>query len=216
MIETGLHIESVEHKPLINPNLIFVCGASAVGKTTLARYSVDILNERGIGAKMPVGYTTRAKRSNEINGIDYNFISHDNFRSNCLPLIRNNPEDWDVDQIGENFYFNRYSNTIPDVDYPISILPISLDTCDDMINKYSHKYSHISIGVIAVLLASSNIDVWQSRVAALRPHRDASKELLQNNSFLPPESVTYMSLIPTWDLESDVSQFMNNLTLSIE
>ena len=61
--------------------LIVICGASASGKTTLAKYL-----EKKYNIKRVVTTTTRDMREGEVDGVDYNFISHEE----ALESIKNN------------------------------------------------------------------------------------------------------------------------------
>lgn len=202
----------VERGPLpVEPTLAFVCGASAVGKTTLTEHAVRVLNECGIGAKRPVGSTTREMRAGEQHGVDYHFVSMDDFDRDYRPQIDADPDNWDVDQIGNNFYFNRLSDTVPTAECPISILPVSIDVCDQMVSKYRNRYPDLNIRVIAILLGDSNLGEWEVRMAEQRPSRDALAERRLNDTFLPPRNAWYDFLIPTWRLETDKLQFMSKL-----
>jgi guanylate kinase len=55
--------------------LIIITGPSAVGKTTIT----NALLKQNKDLVRVVTYTTRAKRDREIDGVDYNFISRDDF-----------------------------------------------------------------------------------------------------------------------------------------
>ena len=63
-------------------NLIIISAPSGAGKTTLCKK----LQRRFADIKWSVSYTTREKRSYEVNGLDYKFISKDLFES----LIKQN------------------------------------------------------------------------------------------------------------------------------
>ena len=54
-------------------NLVIISAPSGAGKTTICK----ALQKRDQSIKFSVSYTTREKRSNEIDGVDYNFISKD-------------------------------------------------------------------------------------------------------------------------------------------
>ena len=56
-----------------NNSRIILCGPAAAGKD----YLKNKFKERGF--KVDVSYTTREKRPNEVDGIDYNFISREEF-----------------------------------------------------------------------------------------------------------------------------------------
>lgn len=57
------------------PVVIAICGPAASGKDYLARY----LSSCSLGITNIVSDTTRSPREGEINGVDYNFISDDDF-----------------------------------------------------------------------------------------------------------------------------------------
>ena len=52
--------------------IIFIMGKSSSGKDTIFR---QLLNDRSLGLKGVVLYTTRPIRSGETNGVEYNFVS---------------------------------------------------------------------------------------------------------------------------------------------
>ena len=56
--------------------MIVLVGESASGKSSIEKYLVD-----NYGYNKIVSYTTRQPRENEINGIDYHFISVEQFKS---------------------------------------------------------------------------------------------------------------------------------------
>ena len=76
--------------------MIILVGPSASGKTEIAK----ILTTK-YGFKKFVTSTTRAPRVNEINGLDYNFLTEDTFIK-----MRNNNE-----FIESTFYNNNYYGT---------------------------------------------------------------------------------------------------------
>jgi guanylate kinase len=93
-----------------NVKMIFLfCGKSGSGKDTMLRMLTN--TQIGGNSFLPVvSYTTRPKRENETDGIDYHFISKDEFMSRT--------ENATKDNIGSIFEFRKYNtlmNNKPDV-----------------------------------------------------------------------------------------------------
>jgi len=63
-----------------NNLLIIISSPSGAGKTTVCKKIINL--DKNI--KLSVSHTTRAPRDNEINGLDYFFISSDEFNSKIL------------------------------------------------------------------------------------------------------------------------------------
>ena len=75
--------------------MIILSSPSGVGKTTLTKK----IQQKYQSFKISVSHTTRAPRSNEIDGVDYYFVSEDKFKE----LIKNN-EFYEHAKIFENYY----------------------------------------------------------------------------------------------------------------
>ncbi len=75
--------------------MIILSSPSGVGKTTLSKK----IQQKYQSFKISVSHTTRAPRSNEIDGVDYYFVSKDKFKE----LIKNN-EFYEHAKIFENYY----------------------------------------------------------------------------------------------------------------
>ncbi len=58
--------------------LLILSAPSGAGKTTLAHM---LQKEYGSGARFSISYTTRAPRGREQNGVDYHFVSQDDFKA---------------------------------------------------------------------------------------------------------------------------------------
>ena len=56
--------------------MVILSSPSGVGKTTLTKK----IHQKYPNFKISVSHTTRKPRSNEVNGIDYHFISKENFK----------------------------------------------------------------------------------------------------------------------------------------
>lgn len=62
-------------------NNIIICGASGVGKDTVARYLFSVLKENKINSNLVLSNTTRPKREKEQQDKDYHFCSLEEFDS---------------------------------------------------------------------------------------------------------------------------------------
>ena len=58
--------------------VIILCAPSGSGKTTLAKHLLSI---KELDLKFSVSATTRKKRDGETDGLDYNFLSIDEFKN---------------------------------------------------------------------------------------------------------------------------------------
>ena len=56
--------------------MVILSSPSGVGKTTLTKK----LQQKYQSFKISVSHTTRSPRSNEIDGVDYNFVTHKKFK----------------------------------------------------------------------------------------------------------------------------------------
>jgi guanylate kinase len=79
----------------VSAKLLVIAAPSGAGKTTL----VKALVERIPDLKFSVSYTTRARRSNETDGVDYLFVSEDEFAE-----LRNSGELLESAQVFDNSY----------------------------------------------------------------------------------------------------------------
>ena len=83
--------ENLNHEPL----LIVVSSPSGAGKTSVCRK----LLENNDNIQISISATTRKPRKNEVDGIDYNFISREDFQNR----IKNN-EFLEYAEVFDNFY----------------------------------------------------------------------------------------------------------------
>jgi guanylate kinase len=71
-----IFMSASDFNPLLQePLLIVVSGPSGVGKDTV----IECMKERGLSFHFVVTVATREKRPDEIDGVDYFFVSHDEF-----------------------------------------------------------------------------------------------------------------------------------------
>ena len=75
--------------------MVILSSPSGVGKTTLTKK----LQQKYQTLKISVSHTTRLPRSNEVDGVDYHFVSHKKFEE----LIKNN-KFYEYAKIFENYY----------------------------------------------------------------------------------------------------------------
>ena len=75
--------------------MVILSSPSGVGKTTISKK----LQQKYQNFKVSISHTTRKPRSNEVDGIDYNFVSTKKFEK----LIKNN-EFYEYAKIFENYY----------------------------------------------------------------------------------------------------------------
>ena len=75
--------------------MVVLSSPSGVGKTTITKK----IQQKYQNFKVSVSHTTRKPRSNEVDGIDYNFVSKNKFEK----LIKNN-EFYEYAKIFENYY----------------------------------------------------------------------------------------------------------------
>ena len=75
--------------------MVILSSPSGVGKTTITKK----LQQKYNNFKISVSHTTRPPRSNEVDGVDYNFVSKKKFEQ----LIKNN-EFYEYAKIFDNYY----------------------------------------------------------------------------------------------------------------
>ena len=88
--------------PLGGENIMVILSSpSGVGKTTLTKK----IQQKYQSFKISVSHTTRSPRSNEVDGVDYFFVSHSKFEN----LIKKN-EFYEYAKIFEHYYGTLKSN----------------------------------------------------------------------------------------------------------
>ena len=78
--------------------MVILSSPSGVGKTTITKK----LQQKYSNFKLSISHTTRPPRSNEVDGVDYHFVSKDQFKK----LIKDN-EFYEYAKIFENYYGTR-------------------------------------------------------------------------------------------------------------
>ena len=78
-----------------NARLFVIAAPSGAGKTTLVRALVSANPE----LRFSISYTTREKRSNEVQGVDYRFVTVEQFHK-----LREQGELLEYAEVFDNFY----------------------------------------------------------------------------------------------------------------
>jgi len=135
--------------------ILILSSPSGAGKTTLAKKIANKDNN----FKVSVSYTTRTPRPNEINGVDYNFVSIDEFQklSNQNKFLEQakvfgnyygtlkGPIEQDLLK-GKDYLFDidwqgteQVKKIMPSDIVPIFILPPSIDHLEDRLKKREER-----------------------------------------------------------------------------
>ncbi len=135
--------------------ILILSSPSGAGKTTLAKKIADKDNN----FKVSVSYTTRAPRPNEINGVDYNFVSIEEFQklsnqNNFLEQAKvfgnyygtlKGPIEQDLLK-GKDYLFDidwqgteQVKKIMPSDIVPIFILPPSIEHLEDRLKKREER-----------------------------------------------------------------------------
>ena len=128
--------------------MVILSSPSGVGKTTLTKK----IQQKYQSFKISVSHTTRSPRSNEVNGVDYHFVSKDNFEK----LIKNN-KFYEHAKIFENYYGTLKEN----VDQTILKNDIIFDI-DWQGTKQLSKFSNLRL--IKIFLIAENKDELKKRL----------------------------------------------------
>jgi guanylate kinase len=86
--------------------MVILSSPSGVGKTTITKK----IQQKYQSFKISVSHTTRPPRSNEVNGVDYHFVTHKKFEE----LIKSN-KFYEYAKIFENYYGTLRKNVDEDL-----------------------------------------------------------------------------------------------------
>ena len=143
--------------------LIILSGPSGVGKGTIRRYIMD--NFR-LKLSYSISMTTRPQREKEIEGVDYYFVSNEEFDRN---IAENNFLEW------EEFVGNRYGTPKDKVEKLRKegkhvLLEIEVNGASEVMSKISEDR------IISFFLMPPNIEALESRI---RRRKTESEEVIQ-------------------------------------
>ena len=150
-----------------NENIMVILSSpSGVGKTTLTKK----IQQKYQSFKISVSHTTRSPRSNEVDGVDYYFVSHKEFEK----LINEN-KFYEYAKIFENYYGTLKEN----VDNTILKHDIIFDI-DWQGTKQLSKFKKLNL--IKIFLITENKDELRNRL--IKRNQNTKKEVEKRlNSF---------------------------------
>ena len=139
--------------------MLILSSPSGVGKTTLTKK----IQQKYPSFKISVSNTTRTPRSNEVDGIDYHFVSKDKFMS-----LVNNEKFYEYAKIFENYYGTLKKN----VDDTIIKNDIIFDI-DWQGTKQLSKFKNLNL--IKIYLITKNKKELKNRL--IKRNQNTSKEI---------------------------------------
>ncbi|MDY5853419.1 MAG: guanylate kinase [Bacilli bacterium] len=143
--------------------LIIISGPSGVGKGTVRR---RIMEDDSLNLSYSVSMTTRAPRNKEVDGVDYFFVSNEEFDRN---LQNDNFLEW------ANFVGNRYGTPKDYVEKLREegknvILEIEIEGAQQVLSKCQGN------DVISIFLMPPSIEQLEARI---RGRKSESEEIIQ-------------------------------------
>ena len=143
--------------------LIILSGPSGVGKGTIRKYIMDNFK---LKLSYSISMTTRPQREKEIDGVDYYFVSNEEFDRN---IKENNFLEW------EEFVGNRYGTPKDRVEKLRKegkhvLLEIEVNGASEVMSKVNDDR------IISFFLMPPNIDALESRI---RRRKTESEEVIQ-------------------------------------
>ena len=139
--------------------MVILSSPSGVGKTTLTKK----IQQKYNSFKISVSHTTRKARSNEVEGVDYHFVSHDEFEK----LVSEN-KFYEYAKIFENYYGTLKEN----VDVNIKKNDIIFDI-DWQGTKQLSK--HKKLNLLKIYLITSNKSELKKRL--IKRNQNSSEEI---------------------------------------
>ena len=150
--------------------LIILSGPSGVGKGTVRRYIMDNFN---IKLTYSISMTTRAPRDKEVDGVDYYFVSKEEFQKN---IDEGNFLEW------EEFVGNRYGTPKSKVEELRNqgkhvFLEIEVNGATEVMNKVNDDR------VISFFLMPPTLDALEQRIRRRKTEaEDVIQERLQKGA----------------------------------
>ena len=146
--------------------MVILSSPSGVGKTTITKK----IQQKYQSFKISVSHTTRLPRSNEVDGVDYNFVSKEEFKS-----LINKKSFYEYAKIFENYYGTLKKN----VDKTLSKNDIIFDI-DWQGTKQLSKFKELNF--IKIFLITNSKDELKSRLIKRNQNTKTEVEK-RSNSF---------------------------------
>ena len=139
--------------------MVILSSPSGVGKTTITKK----IQQKYQSFKISVSHTTRSPRSNEVDGVDYHFVSNEKFEK----LIKEK-KFYEYAKIFENYYGTLKKN----VDDSIKINDLLFDI-DWQGTKQLSKFKNLKI--IKIYLITSNKNELKNRL--IKRNQNSNEEI---------------------------------------
>ena len=139
--------------------MVILSSPSGVGKTTITKK----IQQKYQSFKISVSHTTRSPRSNEVDGVDYHFVSHQKFEK----LIKEK-KFYEYAKIFENYYGTLKKN----VDDTIKTNDLLFDI-DWQGTKQLSKFKNLKI--IKIYLITSNKNELKNRL--IKRNQNSNEEI---------------------------------------
>lgn len=170
--------------------LIILSGPSGVGKGTIRKYIMDNFN---IKLCYSISMTTRPRREKEVDGVDYYFVSPEEFQKN---IDENNFLEW------EEFVGNRYGTPKSKVEELRNqgkhvLLEIEVNGASEVMSKVNDDR------VISFFLMPPSLNALESRI---RRRKTESEEIIKERL---DKGVKEMNMASNYDhviLNDDVAR----------
>jgi len=168
---------------------IILCAPSGGGKTSITKY----LLEQGLDLEFSISACTREKRKNEIDGIDYHFLTVDNFKNRI-----GNKEFVEWEEVYKDNYYgtlkteiNRIWNSGGNV-----IFDVDVEGGLSLTKHFGEK-------ALAIFIKAPSLEVLEDR---LRNRGTESEALIQNRIIKAEKELEYAKWFDTVIVNDDLKR----------
>ena len=178
--------------------MLILSSPSGVGKTTLTKK----IQQKYPNFKISVSHTTRTPRSNEVDGVDYNFVSHEKFKELIVEK-----KFYEYAKIFENYYGTLKQN----VDEAIKYNDILFDI-DWQGTKQLSKFKNLNL--IKIYLITDKVEL---KKRLIKRNQNTKKEIEKRYKSFDDEIkhwVDYDYIVINNNLETCFKQIENIILLN--